>query len=124
MAIIERALSRHTVFHDVPVFALLPIGEIGPRHHGLDPLHGKRLAGVDPNDPGVGMGAAHNRTMQHPRCRGIRAIARLARDLIKPIRAIRPCANNAELLLVLIQCHYASSRISFAASCTARTILS
>ena len=124
MAIIKCALSRHAVFHDVPVCALLPTGEIGARHHGLDPFHGKRLARVDPDDPRMGMRAAHDGAMKHPRRRSIRPIARLARDLIKPVGPVRPCADNAEFLLILIQGHHAPSRISCAASCTARMILS
>ena len=69
MTVIERLFPGHAVFLDIPVLAFQPFGEIGAGDDGLHTLHRQRLAGVDLDDLGMGMGAAQDGGMQRSRRR-------------------------------------------------------
>ncbi len=124
VAVIKRHLARHAVFLNVPVLALKAGREIGAGDNGLHALERERLGGVDLLDLGMGMGRADHYAMQHPRRIGIGAIARLARHLVDAIGAIRTGADIFETGGLGIQRHHTPSRMSAAASSTARIILS
>ena len=65
-----------------------------------------------------------DRGVQLPRRGLVGAELGAARDLVDAVGTLRACADEVEVFLLFVKSHYAASRMSFAASMTARMILS
>ncbi len=120
--------GHHVAGHVVEILgafaARLALGrgrEIRAGHHGVDSFHGLGLAGIDGDDARVSVGAAQDLPMEHARPVHVGAEVGLAHDLVDTVVPDGAGSDPLELLLVT---HYASPRISAAASRTARMILS
>ena len=125
MAVIQGLFTRHNVFKDVPVFTLQPFGEIRACDDALDAFHAQGRIHMDRLDLGMCVGRTHDDRMQHARHHHISAVVGAAGYLVDPVGAIGARADNFEIAgLCFIKSHYAVSRISAAASITARMILS
>jgi hypothetical protein len=123
MAVIQCHLARKGVFLQVPVLAGQPGGKIGPRHHRLHPGRASALEASMRLIRAWAWGSARRR---HAACRGPRCPRHSA-------RGPSPCPNRRggrggcrsdDIRLQFILRHHAAPRISAAASCTARMILS
>ena len=124
MAVIQRHIPCHRVFLQVPILTRQTGREIGPRHHGLHAIKRQSGRGVDLQNPRMGVRRADNSRKQHPGQGHVCAVARAACHLVQPVRAVWARADQAVFGFELVFGHHTASRISDAASITARTILS
>ena len=130
---VERLALGHAVARQVPQImrhgadrALVrrDVGEIGACGHGLDAGQCHRLVRVYRHDTRMCIGAALDLAPQHARHFHVGAEIRAAGNLVDPVGADRPGADDPERVFVEVTHRPAPARISAAASSTARMILS
>ena len=70
-------------------------GEIGAGDHGVDARPGQSAAGVNAPDAGVGVGAAQDFAVQHPRQMDVGGVTGAAHHLVRAVVAHRAGADHA-----------------------------
>ena len=134
MAVIEHLLARHHIARDIAeIDDQLARGGIFDRHFRevvagddrLDALERLRLVGADGEHACMCVRAPEHAAVELARQVDVGAVARAAGDLVDPVRADRPRADDLEVLVLVFEHrrHGQTSLISRAASATASTIL-
>ena len=132
VAVVEGLVARHDVGGQVAEIDLrlaggeelgaVERGEIGRGDDRLDARRRLGFRGVDGEDAGVRVRAAHHRAVQHAGKVEVGAEARAPRNLVDAVGANRPRADDAVFGVAVL--HGQPPLISAAALWTARTILS
>ena len=69
-------------------------GQVGGRHHGINARQGRRRAGIQRLDAGVGIRTPQRLAGQQPRQADVRPVLRPAGHLIYPVRPHRPLPHH------------------------------
>ena len=132
MAFVQRLVPRHAVQRQIAEihrafaderFFRRDVGEVSRRYDGEHAFQCLGLAGVDRDDPSVGVGRAEHLAPQHSRRARISGEHRPAGHLVDPIRADGTGTNDFQAGIDIVH-PTVSPRSSAAASMTARMTLS